>query len=224
MPRLSPSDIPRRHIGMCMKAHKQKYTKSTLSKTNQYEGKSLDHDLESVAEELVDLARTQLPSGVMKGVLKGSEDDIRQEAILLALKWYIRHRAGNPTHGKSDWNPVQAICAALRFRKLDTIKRHAKEQKVRRALTIQQQRMNHESAYEEWSPAEIREVLKKSIQQALKAGRISHANASVAIQVYLDSVTVQELANQLGRSKSSIHQHLTRVRKAIPGIIHSMLD
>lgn len=207
-----------------MKIHQPNRKQSTPSNTNSHEGKSRDHDLERVAKELVDLARTELPDRVLKGVLIGCEADIRQEAILLALRWYIRQRAADPTHVKCCYNAVKEIRGALRFCKLHAIKRQAKEQMARRAHANQSRHNEPESILEQWSPAEIREALALSIQQALKTGAITHANASVAIQVYLDGVTVQELAKQLGRSKSSIHQHLTRVRKAIPEIIHGMLD
>ena len=207
-----------------MKTQQPNNNQSTPSNTNPNECQSRDHDLERVAKNLVDLSRTELPDRVLKGVLRGCEDDIRQEAILLALRWYFRQRADNPTHVKCCYNAVKEIRGALRFCKLHAIKRQTKEQTARRAHASQSRHNNPESIHEQWSPAEIREALALSIQQALKFGVISHANASVAIQVYLDGVTVQELANQLGRSKSSIHQHLTRVRKAIPEIIHGVLD
>lgn len=225
MPGLSPQGIPRRNIRWCMKAHLHKRTKFTPSNTNPHEDKSPDHDLDSVAEELVELARTRLPDHVMKGSLKGCEDDIRQEAVLLAMKWYIRQRSGDPAQERTCWNSAQAICAALRYCKLNAIKRHKKEQQARRSLgAIQSHHADHGAAAEEWSPAEIRELLERSIQQALQSGLISHLNASIAIQVYIEGVTVKELADYLSRSTGAIHQHLTRVRQAVPGIIHSMRE
>lgn len=205
-----------------MKAHLHKRTKFTPSNTNPHEDKSPDYDLESVAEELVELARTRLPDHVMKESLKGCEDDIRQEAVLLALKWYIRQRSGDLAQERTCWNSAQAICAALRYCKLNAIKRHKKEQQARRSLGVIHS--HHGTAAEEWSPAEIRELLERSIQQALQSGLITHLNASIAIQVYVDGVAVKEMADCLNRTKGAIHQHLTRVRQAVPGIIHSMRE
>lgn len=224
MPGLSPQGILRRHIRWCMKAHQHKRTKSTPS-NNPNESKSPDYDLESVAEELAELAKLRLPNHVMKGPLRGFEDDIRQEAVLLALKWYIRQRAGDPAHGTTCWNSAKAICAALRFCKLNAIKQLKKEEQARRSLgAIQTQHSGHGAATGEWSPAEIRELVERSIQQALKCGLITPLNASIAIQVYVEGFTVKELADYLNRTTGAIHQHLTRVRQAIPEIIHSMRD
>jgi DNA-directed RNA polymerase specialized sigma24 family protein len=225
MPGLSPPGIPRRNNGMCMKAHNHKQSKSTLFNTNPHEGKSHDHDLEAVAEELVELARARLPDHVMKGALIGCEDDIRQEAVLLALKWYIRQKVGETAHERTCWNAAKAICAALRYCKLNAIKRHEKEQQARRLFgAIHSQSMDHGSTSGEWSPAEIRELVEQSIQQALKDGLITHLNASIAIQIYVDGVTVKDLAHYLSRTTGAIHQHLTRVRQAIPEIIHSIRE
>jgi DNA-directed RNA polymerase specialized sigma24 family protein len=208
-----------------MKAHNHKKPKSTPFNTNPHEVKFHDHDLEAVAEELVELARERLPNHVMKGSLIGCEDDIRQEAILLALKWYIRKQAVEPVHERACWNAAKAICAALRYCKLNAIKRHEKEQQARRLFgAIQSQSMDQGYASGEWSPAEIRELVEQSIQQALKDGLITHLSASIAIQIYVDGVTVKELADSLSRTTGAIHQHLTRVRQAIPEIIHSMRE
>lgn len=207
-----------------MKQYPSKRTKFTPSKTQPHEGKSIDQDIDSVAEELVQLANTRLPDGVMKGVLNGCEDDIRQEAILQAMKWYIRQRSGDPAPGTDGWNTAQAICAALRYAKLNAIKQHAKDQKVRHAVSIQSLHAQRESLAEEWSPAEIRKIVKHSIQQALKQGLISTLNASIALQVYVDGVSVKDLAACLNRTTGAIHQHLARVREVIPEIIHSLRD
>jgi DNA-directed RNA polymerase specialized sigma24 family protein len=208
-----------------MKAHNYKQSKSTPFNTNSHEGKSHDHDLEAVAEELVKLSKARLSDHVMNGALKGCEDDIRQEAVLIALKWYIRHRAGEPAHERTCWNAAMNICAALRYCKLNTIERHEREQQARRLLgALQSESTDHGTGTGEWSPTEIRELLERSIQQALKDGLITHLNASIAIQVYVDGVTVKELAESLSRTTGAIHQHLTRVRQAIPEIIHSMRE
>jgi DNA-directed RNA polymerase specialized sigma24 family protein len=211
-----------------MKTHHPKKSKFTTCKFKRHSGRSCcpDHDLEMVAEELVQRAESRLPNGVMTGHLDGYEDDIRQEAVLLALKWYIKQRRGIPDHEVSDWNPAQAICAALKYCKLDLIKKNTAEQHARAAWAheIHKHDLEGGSHTEEWSPAEIRLILEKSILQALKNGRISHANASVAIQVYVYGVQVKALAKHLNRTKGAIHQHLVRVRQEIPEIVRSLRD
>lgn len=209
-----------------MKIHHPKKTKSAASKTNtnQVKAHCLDDDLEKVAEELVDLARSRLPNGVMLGILYGSEEDIRQEAVLLALKWYIRGRTEETGSQEWDWNAPRAICSALRYSKLNAIGRHSQEQQARAswAKEYHQDHINDGLHRDEWSPAEIRQVIEKSIQQALKSGLISHANASIAIQIYIDGVTVVDLAERLNRTAGAIYQQLARVRQVIPEIIESI--
>lgn len=208
-----------------MKIHHPKKSKSTTSKLNRHAvGKHIqDHDLERIAEELLALARLQLPDRVMRGILQGCEDDVRQEAVLLALKWYIKHQAKNQDSEITGWNAAQAICMALKYRKLDMIKMIAKEQQARRSLaSMQGYSQAVEWPTDKWSPTEIRQILEKSIQQALKSGLISHANASIAILFYVEGVSVKDLATNLNRTKGAIHQQLNRVKMAIPGIIQSM--
>ena len=210
-----------------MKTHPKK-SKSTLSK---FKGHSVtnycpDPDLERVAEELVQRAKSRLPNGVMTGHLHGQEDDVRQEAVLLALTWYIKKRCDGPDGGLDEWNPAQAIGASLKYTKLALIKRNGAEQRARVAWAEEVKRQDEISGWnaDEWSPVEIRVVLRKAILEALKRGRISHANASIAIQVYVDCVPARELAVHLNRTPGAIHQQLTRVRQAIPEIIRSMRE
>lgn len=223
MPGLSPRAILRHLMPGGMKAHQHKQSKSTPFNTYPTDGRSYDRDLESVAENLVELARARLPDNVIHGALKGCEGDIRQEAVLLAMKWHIRRKVGDSGHSLSCWNAAQAICAALRYCKLNAIKRHAKEQQARRSFgAIQSQHEDYETGTEEWPPSEIRQILEKSIQQALQSGLISQANASIALLVYIEGVAVKDLAKGMNRTKGAIHQQLNRVKKAIPGIVQSM--
>lgn len=208
-----------------MKIHPKK-KKTNPSKFKCYEAQCPcpAHDLDVVAEDLLNLAKSKLPDHVITGVLKGDEQDIRQEAVLLAMKWYVKQWSEKPHKAESSWNAAQAICAALRYKKQDYIKRNNKEQKTIASLSAQQNHMSQDAggkSRDEWSPAEIKTVLTRSIETALKRGLISHANATVALQVYVDGKTVTDLAKQLNRTKSAIYQHLNRVRTAIPEIIQS---
>lgn len=219
--------ILQRKFWICMKIHHP--NKNNQSKFNLYTAKSnfSDNDLEIVAENLVNLAKSRLPNHVMTGVLQGCEEDIRQEAVLLALKWFIKNQAVDPDREETIWNAAQAICAALKYCKLNAIEKNTKEQKVRTLLAsaeFHSQQVGNGPFHDEWSPAEIRQILEKSIQQALKIGLISHANASIAMQVYVYGISVTDLAKHLKRSKSAVHQQLNRVNKAIPEIIQAMRE
>ena len=227
MPRLSPPVIPQCDHGMCMKTHHPNNSRKNTSKFNLNQGKRSigDKDLEIVAGELVHLARSRLPDHVMTGILHGCEEDIRQDAVLLAMKWHIKHRAEHQGREGYEWNAEQAIRAALRYCKLNTIGRNRKEHEARTSLAAKENHSHHVadgSGGGEWSPAEIRQILEKSIQQALKRGLISHANASIAMEVYINGVSVKDLAKHLSRTIGAIRHHLQRVNKAIPRIIQTM--
>ena len=210
-----------------MKIHQLNKLKPTASKHNPHgsKGSCPDSDLETVAKELLELARSRLPDGVMSGILQGYEDDVRQEGVLLALKWYIRSRAERSSHDAMDWNAARAVGAALRYCRLDAIENITRERNARRSLlAFQPQEVEDVMHSGEWSPAEIRQILEKAIRQALKEGLITHANASIAILVHLDQVPVHDLAAQLKRTRGAIYQHLERVKLAIPGIVRSMRE
>lgn len=211
-----------------MKTHHPKKSKFTPSKFKRHASTSHcpDHDLELVAEELLKIALERLPNGIMTGILHGHEDDIRQEAVLLALRWHMKQRRGSPHLEMTDWNPAQAICAGLKYCKLNWIKKNKAEKQARAAWSeeIHMHGMDCGPHTEAWSPGEIRTVLEQSILQALKSGRISQANAFIAIQVYVEGVSVKELAKTLNRTKGAIHQQLVRVRQEIPEIVRSMRE
>jgi len=68
-------------------------------------------DFESLASDLDQLAKGKLPDGCLDGVLKGQEPEIRQDAVLLALRWF-----GKCTN-KEEWIPAASIAHALRFQR-----------------------------------------------------------------------------------------------------------
>ena len=64
-----------------MKVYQSKHTKTHSQNPN----KRNDHEapeesLEKIAEELTAMARKRLPDGVLQGILRGHEGDIRQKA------------------------------------------------------------------------------------------------------------------------------------------------
>jgi predicted DNA-binding protein YlxM (UPF0122 family) len=68
----------------------------------------------------------------------------------------------------------------------------------------------------------MREVVSRAIRIALRTGRISHLNATVALAVLVDETQINEIAKRRNVHRSSIHQHLTRVRHHIPDIIKDL--
>jgi hypothetical protein len=222
IPRLTPVAFLDVTLGICMKTHKSNKIQPTASAQSAFysETSDLDCDLEKVAHDLLKLAKSRLPSGAMRGILAGFEDDVRQEAVLLALSWYRRKLE---MKSMLDWNAAQAICAALRYCKLDLIGKIKREQQAKRDFMIHQEPFGEDAMHvEKWSPAEVQSALGKAIRQALKQGSISHVNASIAMSVYIEQIPVIALADQLQMTRGAIYQHLKRVRLAIPDLIKAM--
>ena len=181
--------------------------------------------LNLVAEELVALARVRLPNHVLRGGLAGREDDIRQDAILLAYSWYLRQEEEPDTGPEVEWHAPRAIAAALRIQKLESLRRIARENLELQAYGEGRATTKmHPTLVQpgEWSASVKRLLLRRAIKQALQCGRISHANAGVAMRVLLDRVPVITLAAQLKVNRSSIYQHLKPIRREIPEIIDSI--
>lgn len=184
-----------------------------------------DSDLEMIANDLTALASRHLPDNVLGGVLRGLEPDIRQDAVLLAMRWHAARRekaaAGRPP--AEPWVPARAVCAALRYTKL----RHAREQqaelRARQSLAVAEkagQASRPVPGYDEPRPIGVlADLLRRAIRAALETGQLSTANASVAWRVFVDRIPARELAEQLGVHRSAIYQHLSRVRRVVPGIL-----
>lgn len=207
-----------------MKAHYKKTLKPHTSNQHRASVKDADceEELNLVAGELVELARKRLPDRVLGGVLTGLEADVRQDAILLALSWYIRQRGKSPVPPEYPWLAPRAIAAALKIQKRDYLKQRKRELTAMKSIaedkeaTIIHPALKHAC---DWPSPAIRTMIGEAIRVALKFGRISHANASIALEVYANQTSVRTMAERLKVHRSSINQHLSRVRREIPDII-----
>lgn len=74
-----------------------------------------EQNLELVAADLDHHAKSKIPEGCLNGILTGYEPDIRQQAVLMALRWWIDHHTSDFPH---DWNPRRSVSHALHFTKL----------------------------------------------------------------------------------------------------------
>lgn len=204
--------------------------KANSTKKNQSQPKNPNHkphhteseaSLEHVAEELTRLALRRLPKGVLEGALSGHEDDIRQEAILLALTWYLRGVSPDPDQPVEAWHAPRAIAGALRIIKRDTLKSLLGESEQQQELQAQARWSVHPVMIRscEWPTDVMRDCCKQAIRMALHESLISPLAAAVAEAVYLDGIHVSDLAGRLGVHRSNIYQHLTRSRPHIQDAI-----
>lgn len=183
-------------------------------------------DLDQLGIELDTLARRALRDGVLPGILKGHEDEIRQEAVILALEWFFRptHEpasAGGESTG-SAWHAPRALAKALKIAKLRYAADLSKDAK--RMEPLDQSNGGwalHPSDLlpHEWPESVTRDFIKRSIEVAAQIGRISRANARIGRLILVEKITVPEVAEKRGVNRSAIYQQLRRVLKALPTVI-----
>jgi len=206
-----------------MKTHHTKNKPKSKKHTKQ--NLNAGTDIDDLADQLVELSQKLLHTGALPRVIKGHEDDIRQEAILMALSWYLRDTRNPPGKTTHPWNAPKALAGAMRIAKRDHFKWVKTEMdKVEGAALQNNTAMLHPSmvSFSEWPLDTIQWLTFTAIRIALKSGKISHANAAVAQEVLVDGAHVIDVAKRLGTHRSNIYQHLTRVRRYLPEIIDSI--
>lgn len=209
-----------------MKKHNQKPYKSNPPKNH---NKSIsaplsDPDLDRIAGELDTLARQRLPDRVLQGHLAGYEDEIRQDAIILALTWYLRNRADEALRVKYPWHAPRALAMALKIQKRDRLKALGKNLNMRTISMTDSKAPLHPALKRpcEWSASTMDTMVREAIRIALKRGQITHANAAIALEVLVEGVPVLEIADRLGTHRSNIYQRMNRVRRKTADIIERM--
>lgn len=173
-----------------------------------------EQNLELVAADLDHHAKSKLPDGCLNGILTGYEPDIRQQAVLMALRWWIDHQSGG---SPDDWNSRRSVSHALHFTKLQYVEKiegrreftYLDEWDVR--MTVHPYRL-HEHEYPEQSLLRMFETI---LNKCASNGTISTSNALVARMVYIESRTLVEVAKVLGVHRSAVSQQLRRVRIAV---------
>lgn len=186
-------------------------------------------DLNHLANEMHALAHKFLRDGVLQGTLSGQEGEIRNDAVLLALEWFVK--SSNPMDMKASgaprqpWHLPRALAAALKVVKL----RHARLLTNAMLDTEPLNEMNGGStphysdiAQQDWPEAVKQEVLRRGINAAVVSGRITHANACIARLVFIKYMPVSHVAERRNVDRSAIYQHLWRVRDAMPEILETV--
>lgn len=173
-------------------------------------------DFESLASDLDLLAKGKLPDGCLNGALRGQEPEIRQDAILLALRWFGK------CSNKDGWVPAASIAHALRFIKLSYARRLSKhpahvqldEEALSGSLILPNPDTNPMSG----RPQAIHMAV-EAIHQATQCGRISTSNAAIVLMVLQDGQPVSRIAKKLKLTRGAIHYHINQVRGALPAIV-----
>ncbi len=180
----------------------------------------LSDDLERMAEELALYAEQKMRPGVLQGVLRGAEDDIRQEAVILALRWYVKHKR-NLNKDTEPWNAPRSLAIALRFIKRRFLQKIQKSPKTIQINDAPEGILDHPSNLQhyEWPADRMRTAVERALSMTLKSGTISHSNHVVAHLVLIQNLSVSAAGLQLGLTRSAIYQQLKKINKSIRPLI-----
>ena len=189
----------------------------------------LGQNLDDLADELDALARKSLRDGVLKGTLSGQESEIRNEAVILALQWFVRNT--DPAMPTNIEKPVPIWCAPRDLaHALKIVKMRLARSLTKGTLeTVPINETNGGSTPHpsdltpnEWPAAIAQEVLCRGISLAAKSGLISHANACIARLVFLDDMPISQVAIRRGVHRSAVSQQIWKVKRVLPEILETI--
>ncbi|MFN4874182.1 MAG: hypothetical protein ACK40T_09165 [Akkermansiaceae bacterium] len=177
--------------------------------------KSTQLQFEAMATELDQIAKNKLPDGCLNGLLKGKEADIRQDALILALRWF-----GRDPSDKS-WIPSRSMAYALRYIKMRYARDLAKQQTVSieypELLDVIASEAKSEGLVSQSSHAHA--MVLSAIKQAIRSGRISSTNATIVLMILNDGQSTSEIAKNLKVTRGAVYQQIKRVRDELPAIL-----
>ena len=182
-----------------------------------------------MATAIDEATRCRLPDGVMGGVLRNHEAEIRQEAILIQLKWFLEYHQGidagvarKQRNRRHCWNFPKAAAHALKYAKLRHIDRLEAECGNQEPLTESNGGVCvHDTDCPMWRlPKAVRRAMALcGIRRAEHRGLISTDNADVASLILEAGMSVGGIAAHRGVTRGAIYQQLSRLRAVMPTIM-----
>ena len=173
--------------------------------------------------------RIRLPDGVLGGALRNHEAEIRQDAVLIQLKWYLKQRrflaAGGARKRRNRnccWNFPKAAAYALKYAKLRYIDRLATESGNNEPLTEANGGVcQHAVDLPLWRlPKAVRQAMALcGIRLAADRCLISPGNADVARLVLEEGMPVARVAARHGVTRGAIYQQLLRVGAVVSSVM-----
>jgi len=169
------------------------------------------------------LLKSRVPDGNYQGVLKGLEDEVRQEAYLLLVGKYL---AGNPEliaataagSRKEITNQItKSLCGSIK-----AITRTMKKLRWRH-LEFHACGVDLDTCYQVRHPAQRRtlwelpfdlqrQMVFASLQNAIQEKLLVARSARIAMTMVDEGLTQSDIAKSLGISRPAVHQMLAPVR------------
>jgi hypothetical protein len=187
-------------------------------------------DMNQLGIELDQVARDIVRKGILKGIPGADADELRQDAILMAIGWRLKGEIdpvseSEPPPG-GPWSPERAIAGAMKFTKLryfsDRSKRGERLAEITKYLGDYFETSFHcdfDSSRSNWPTETACELLKNAVLAAVQAGRLTRFNGYIAMRVYHELEPVTRVAKQCGVTRGAIYQRLDRMRPVIKQFI-----
>jgi hypothetical protein len=215
-----------------MKSKHPKNNKKQATKTHTSNRSLSVGKIDRVAVAIDEATRNRLPDGVMGGALRNHEEEIRQEAVLIQLRWYLKQHQGPAAGGARKrrnrhrtWNYSKAAAYALRYAKLRFIDRLVSESGNNEPLTEANGGVcRHDADLPLWKlPKAIRHAMALcGVRHAAERGLISAGNAEVAGLVLEEGMSVARVAARRGVTRGAIYQQLRRVVEVLPTVMEEI--
>jgi len=212
-----------------MKSNHQKHKTNHANKTHTSKRSLSVEEIDRVVAAFDEATRSRLPDGVLGGVLRHHEAEIRQDAVLIQLRWYLEYHRGLAAGGvrqrrnrRCPWNFPKSAAYALKYAKLRHIDRLATESGNNEPLTEANGGVcQHAVDLPLWRlPKAVRQVMAIcGIRLAADRRLISAGNADVARLVLEEGMPIARVAARHGVTRGAIYQQLRRVGAVVSAVI-----
>jgi hypothetical protein len=212
-----------------MKSNHQKHITNHANKTHTSKRSLSAEEIDRLVAAFDEATRSRLPDGVLGGVLRHHEAEIRQDAVLIQLRWYLEYHRGLAASGVQKrrnrhcpWNFPKAAAYALKYAKLRHIDRLATDSGNNEPLTeANGGACQHAVDLPLWRlPKAVRQVMAIcGIRLAADRCLISTGNAEVARLVLEEGMSVGRVAARHGVTRGAIYQQLWRVGAVVSAVI-----
>lgn len=170
-------------------------------------------NIDAAASELNAISNKKLKNGCLSGKLSGYEPDIRQTAILMAMRWWLDHQ----NRDSDGWNPKRSMSYALNYAKLQLIEKieRRSESTYNDDWDVRKTEHPYRLHAHDYPEKSLLLMFETILNKCLGSGTISNSNALIARMSYCEGKTLEEIASTLGIHRSAVNQQLRRVRLAV---------
>jgi hypothetical protein len=163
---------------------------------------------------------------VLRQVHPADAGEVCQDSILIALGWKLRGDSSPVSESEprleGPWSPEKAIAGAMKITKLryfsERSKRDERLAELKKGLGeyfATSFHHDYDLSPSNWPTETAREVVKAAVISAIQASRLNRSNGRIALFIYHELETVEQVAKRFGVTRGAIYQRLDRMRPVI---------